>query len=95
MVDEVLRDHQHHQRTQPPTAQRRPAAGGVKVSVKGDTLMLDLFDRVPAPHRGHRLLAPGKVRGVCQQFVCEQGGVMFQRHRGGDIDDRRALAGQR
>src|SRR3546814_20739277 len=59
--------------------------------VIGDALVLDLLDRVPFPQRAPFGLAARVHRRDFQHDRGEHRGIMFERDRRHQVDDRRAL----
>ena len=57
--------------------------------------MLDFFDRMPFPHPSHFRVGTDKMRRIGEEFVRHHGGIVFQRHGRGKVQDDRAVLRQR
>ena len=92
--DEVARGDECDPALEVPALPSAPVAGRVEPGVVGDRLVLDFLGRVPPPQVRRLAGGAGHVLRIGQRLARHQGGDVLERHCRGEIDDRRALAGE-
>ena len=56
--------------------------------------MLNLFNGMPTPQIGPFGIGARKSFFILQDLLCEESGIMFQRHGDGEVDNRGAIFGR-
>src|SRR3546814_1575726 len=72
---------EHRERAQGPASEMGPVAHREQQRVIGNRLVLDLLDRVPAPHALRLGLGTGKMSWIGQYGVGQRRGEMLKRAR--------------
>src|SRR3546814_7319201 len=80
---------EHGEAPQGPAPKAGPAPHRDQQCVEGNGLMLDLLDRVPAPHALRLRVSPGKVSRIGQYGIGQRRGEMFEGARPRKLHERR------